>query len=159
MPEPIVMSPAAYAALQEEIARHEGEGRQEIAERIRVARDWGDLKENAEYHDAKNSQAMLETKILQLRDTAARAEIREESAGPGVAGLGSTITVVDAASGRESVYTLVSATEAMNGPGAVSLQSPVGRALDGARLGDTVEVGTPGGVRRLELRAISSSGP
>ena len=148
------MSPDAYAALQEEIARLEGDGRREIAERIRVARGWGDLKENAEYHDAKNSQAMLETRILQLRDTEARAEVREESAGPGVAGLGSTVTVVDAESGRESVYKLVSATEAVTAAGAVSLQSPVGRALDGARVGDTVEVGTPGGVRRLELRSV-----
>jgi transcription elongation factor GreA len=154
MPDPIVMSPAAFAALQDEIAQLEGEGRREIAERIRVAREWGDLKENAEYHDAKNSQAMLETKILQLRDTAARAEIREDAVGSGVAGLGSTVTVVDAASGRESVYTLVSATEAMTAAGAVSLQSPVGRALDGARVGDPVQVETPRGVRRLEVRAI-----
>jgi len=148
------MSPEAYAALQDEIARLEGEGRQEISERIRVARGWGDLKENAEYHDAKNSQAMLETRILQLRDTAARAEVREEAAGPGVAGLGSKVTVADAASGRESVYMLVSATEAMTAAGAVSLQSPVGRALDGVRVGDAVEVETPRGVRRLEVRAI-----
>ena len=154
MPDPVVMSPAAYAALEEEIARLEGEGRREIAERIRVARAWGDLKENAEYHDAKNSQAMLETRILQLRDTAARAEVREEPAGPGVAGLGSTVTVADAASGRESVYVLVSATEATTAAGAVSLQSPVGRALDGARVGDPVEVETPRGLRRLEVRAI-----
>src|SRR5689334_13019286 len=119
MSEPVVMSPSAYAALQEEIARLEGDGRREIAERIRVARGWGDLKENAEYHDAKNSQAMLETRILQLRDTAMRAEIREQAAAPGVAGLGSTVTVVDAASGRESVYTLVSATEATSAAGAV----------------------------------------
>jgi transcription elongation factor GreA len=154
MPEPVVMSPDAYAALQDEIARLEGEGRREIAERIRVARGWGDLKENAEYHDAKNSQAMLETRILQLRDTSARAEVREETAGPGVADLGSTVTVVDTASGRESIYTLVSATEATTAAGAVSLQSPVGRALDGAHLGDTVEVATPGGVRRLEVRAV-----
>jgi transcription elongation factor GreA len=154
MADPVVMSPAAYASLQDEIARLEGEGRREIADRIRVAREWGDLKENAEYHDAKNSQAMLETRILQLRDTAARAEIREGDAGPGVAGLGTTVTVADEASGRESVYTLVSATEAMTAAGAVSLQSPVGRALDGARVSDVVEVETPRGVRRLVVRAI-----
>jgi transcription elongation factor GreA len=154
MPEPVVMSQAAYAALQDEIARLEGEARREIAERIRTAREWGDLKENAEYHDAKNSQAMLETRILQLRDTARRAEVRAETAGSGVAGLGSTVTVGDEASGRESVYTLVSATEAMTAAGAVSLQSPVGRALDGARVGDVVAVATPRGERRLRVRAI-----
>ena len=76
------MTSEALAALEAEIAQLESAGRQEIAERIRIAREWGDLKENAEYHDAKNSQAMLETRILQLRDTAARAEVREQAAGP-----------------------------------------------------------------------------
>jgi transcription elongation factor GreA len=149
------MTPAAFEALQTEIARLEGEGRAEIAERIRVAREWGDLKENAEYHDAKNSQSMLETKILQLRDTAQRAEIREEGPDAGVAGLGSTVTVLDETSGRESTYTLLSATEAMTATGAVSFQSPVGRALDGARVGDIIMVVTPRGQRRLAVRAIA----
>jgi transcription elongation factor GreA len=148
------MTPGAFEALQAEIARLEGDGRREIAERIRVAREWGDLKENAEYHDAKNSQAMLETKILQLRDTVRRAEIREQAPDAGVAGLGSTVTVVDETSGRESTYTLVSATESTTATGAVSFQSPVGRALDGARVGDTVAVATPRGERRLAVRAI-----
>jgi transcription elongation factor GreA len=154
MPDPIVMSPADYEALQAEIARLEGDARREIAERIRVAREWGDLKENAEYHDAKNSQAMLETRILQLRDRALRAEVREEAAGTGVAGLGSTLTVVDEASGRESVYTLVSANDATSAAGVVSVQSPVGRALYGARVTDTVVVQTPRGERRLRVSAI-----
>src|SRR5829696_5200821 len=117
------MTAAAFEALQAEIAQLEGEGRREIAERIRTAREWGDLKENAEYHDAKKSQAMLETRILQLREAALHAEVR----------------------GKESTYTLVSATETDAATGAVSFQSPVGRALDGARAGDTVTVGTPKG--------------
>ena len=147
------MTAAAYEALQAEIAQLEGEGRREIAERIRTAREWGDLKENAEYHDAKKSQALLETKILQLRQTALHAEVREESNGD-VCGLGSRVTVVEEASGRESTYTLVSATEADAAAGAVSFQSPVGRALDGARVGDAVTVTTPKGVRRLVVRSI-----
>ena len=147
------MTAAAYEALQAEIAQLEGEGRREIAERIRTAREWGDLKENAEYHDAKKSQAMLETKILQLREAALHAEVREESAGD-VCGLGSRVTVADEASGRESTYTLVSATEANAATGAVSFQSPVGRALDGAQVGDTVAVTTPKGERRLVVRSI-----
>src|SRR3954467_13276067 len=83
--EPVVMSAAALEALQREIARLEGEERRAIAERIRIAREWGDLKENSEYHDAKRSQAMLETRILQLRDTALRADLREERPGGDVA--------------------------------------------------------------------------
>jgi transcription elongation factor GreA len=154
MSEPIVMSAEALEALHAEIAQLEGEGRREIAERIRVAREWGDLKENAEYHDAKKSQAMLETRILQLRDTAHNAEVREVQAGTDVAGLGSRVTVVDEERGRETVYTLVAATEADAAAGKVSFQSPVGRALDGARPGDTVAVPTPKGERRLTVRSI-----
>jgi transcription elongation factor GreA len=153
--DPIVMSAEALDALHAEIAQLEGEGRREIAERIRIAREWGDLKENAEYHDAKKSQAMLETRILQLRETALNAEVREmQAAGSDVAGLGSRITVVDEERGRESVYTLVPATEADAATGKLSFESPVGRALDGARVGDVVAVPTPKGERRLTVRAI-----
>jgi transcription elongation factor GreA len=147
------MTAAALAALQAEIAQLEGEGRREIAERIRTAREWGDLKENAEYHDAKKSQALLETKILQLREAALHAEVREESTGD-VCGLGSCVTVVEEPGGRESTFTLVSATEADPAIGAVSFQSPVGRALDGALVGQTVIVHTPKGERRLTVRSI-----
>jgi transcription elongation factor GreA len=153
--DPIVMSADALDALHAEIAQLEGEGRREIAERIRIAREWGDLKENAEYHDAKKSQAMLETRILQLRETALNAEVREmQAAGSDVAGLGSRVTVVDEERGRESVYTLVPATEADAATGKLSFESPVGRALDGARVGDVVTVPTPKGERRLTVRAI-----
>jgi transcription elongation factor GreA len=153
--EPIVMSAEALDALHAEIAQLEGEGRREIAERIRIAREWGDLKENAEYHDAKKSQAMLETRILQLRETALNAEVREmQEAGSDVAGLGSRVTVVDEERGRESVYTLVPATEADAATGKLSFESPVGRALDGVRVGDVVAVPTPKGERRLAVRAI-----
>jgi transcription elongation factor GreA len=153
--DPIVMSADALDALHAEIAQLEGEGRREIAERIRIAREWGDLKENAEYHDAKKSQAMLETRILQLRETALNAEVREmQAAGSDVAGLGSRVTVVDDERGRESVYTLVPATEADAATGKLSFESPVGRALDGARVGDVVAVPTPKGERRLTVRAI-----
>jgi transcription elongation factor GreA len=154
MTEPIIMSADALVALQAEIEQLEGQGRREIAERIRVAREWGDLKENAEYHDAKKSQAMLETRILQLRETALHAEVRELQAGTEVAGLGSRVTVADEARGRESSYTLVAATEADAASGKVSFQSPVGRALDGARVGDVVVVPTPKGERRLTVRSI-----
>jgi transcription elongation factor GreA len=153
--DPIVMSADALEALHAEIAQLEGEGRREIAERIRIAREWGDLKENAEYHDAKKSQAMLETRILQLRETALNAEVREmQAAGSDVAGLGSRVTVVDEERGRESVYTLVPATEADAATGRLSFESPVGRALDGVRAGDVVAVPTPKGERRLTVRAI-----
>src|ERR1700729_21677 len=86
--------------LEAELAALEGEGRREIAERIKTAREWGDLKENSEYHDAKNDQAHLEPKIVLLRERLARAKAVEALAGGGVVGLGSIVHVRDG-DGRE----------------------------------------------------------
>src|SRR3712207_9351467 len=102
--ELVVMTAADHRALQAELHELETAGRAEIAARIKTAREWGDLKENAEYHDAKNSQAMLETKIARLRDQLVRAEIVEVPEHHATAGLGSRLRVVDRDSGRELVY-------------------------------------------------------
>ncbi len=149
------MTPEALAALQAEIEQLETTGRQEIAERIRIAREWGDLKENAEYHDAKNDQARLETRILVLRDKLLNAEVREPQAGGDTVGLGSRVEVRDAASGRTMAYTLVSSVEADAAAGRLSFDSPVGKALQGGRVGEQVAVSTPRGERTLEITAIS----
>ena len=100
----------ALAALEAELAELEGAGRREMAERIKTARAWGDLKENAEYHDAKNSQAHLETKILRLQDRRRHAIVVEAGSTDGTVALGSTVVVDDG--GRETTYVLVGATEA-----------------------------------------------
>lgn len=155
MSETVVMTAEDYAALSAEIERLEGDGRREIAARIKTAREWGDLKENAEYHDAKNAQAHLETKILQLREKQRNAEIREAQSGGDVVGFGSTVTVLDETSGREMTYTLVSPTEAKPAEGKLALDSPVGAALEGARVGQTVAVVTPKGDRPLKVQSIS----
>src|SRR3954452_8971761 len=145
------MTPDALTALQAEIEELETSGRQEIAERIRIAREWGDLKENAEYHDAKNDQARLETRILVLRDKLANAEVREPTAGGDTVDLGSRVEVRDPATGRTNAYTLVSSVEADAAAGRLSYDSPVGKALHGARAGDAVQVSTPRGMRTLEI--------
>ncbi len=93
-----LMTPAGLESLRAELEALEGEGRREIAERIKTAREWGDLKENSEYHDAKNDQAHLETKIARLREKISAAVVVEESEGPGAdgtVGFGSTVTVRD----------------------------------------------------------------
>src|SRR6476661_4811076 len=99
MPEAANMITAeGLAELQGELAALEGEGRREIAERIKTARDWGDLKENSEYHDAKNDQAHLETKIARLRERISAAVIVEqEAAKDGTVGFGSNVVVRDEA--------------------------------------------------------------
>jgi transcription elongation factor GreA len=149
------MTAEDFAALSAEIERLEGEGRREIAARIKTAREWGDLKENAEYHDAKNSQAHMETKILQLREKQRNAEIREMQSGGDVVAFGSTVTVLDETSGRELSYTLVSPTEAKPAEGKLAFDSPVGAALEGARVGQTVAVVTPKGSRPLKIQSIA----
>ena len=128
--------------------------RSEIAARIKTAREWGDLKENAEYHDAKNDQAMLETKILRLRDRLLRAEIRTGETVGDVVEFGSRVTVLDEATGREVSYKVVASDEHGRCQRTLSVDSPVARALSGARLGDVVSVRTPKGSRELKITAI-----
>src|SRR3982751_6202574 len=105
------MTPEAFAALEAELVQLEGEGRREMAERIKTARAWGDLKENSEYHDAKNSQAHLETRILRLQDRRRNAVVVAATEGGSIARIGSSVTVRDEDSGRETTYELVPATQ------------------------------------------------
>ena len=156
MPDAIVMTPEGLAALEAELATLETDARREMADRLRTARAWGDLKENAEYHDAKNDQAHLETRIKRIREQLVVAEVRDAPAPTDVVGFGSNVEVEDAASGRRQAYTLVSATEAEPGAGRLSIASPVGRALEGARVGDSVRVPTPRGERELKVLAIGA---
>jgi transcription elongation factor GreA len=149
-----LMTQQDYDTLRAEIERLENVERAEIAERIRTAREWGDLKENSEYHDAKNDQSMLETKILRLRERLLRARIHTGETGGDEVGFGSRVTVVDETSGRELTYTLVAAVSADPAAGRLSIDSPVGRALTGARAGDVVAVSTPKGDRRLAVKAV-----
>jgi transcription elongation factor GreA len=140
------------AALRAELEQLETVARAEIAARIRTAREWGDLKENAEYHAAKEDQAHLETRIKRLQERLRGARVVEPAATPdGVVGFGSTVEVRDETSGRVSTYTLVGAAEASAGDGRLSIESPVAVALLGARAGDAVAVATPSGARTLHV--------
>jgi transcription elongation factor GreA len=151
--ERVLMTPDDLANLEAEIERLETVDRAEMAERIKAARELGDLKENAEYHDAKDAQAILETRILRLRDQLRRAEVVEAETGADAVTFGSRVRLRDGE--RELDYTLVSAVDADAAQGRLSVESPVARALLGARAGQTVEMDTPRGVRRLEVVEIS----
>jgi transcription elongation factor GreA len=161
MTEPAAATAADYemtadglAALQAEVARLEGEERRLIAEEIKTARGHGDLKENAEYHAAKEAQGHLETRILALRHQVTNAKVVEVSAGDVVA-FGSVVTVVEESTGRESTYSLVSSMEADASAGRLSVESPVARALRGKSVGETATVATPSGERRLRVLAVA----
>jgi len=138
--------------LNAELASLEGEARREIAERIKVAREWGDLKENSEYHDAKNEQAHLETRIARLREKIAAAVVVQEStaAAGGVVGLGSSVIVRDA-DGVEHTWRIVSSHEAAPAEGRLSAESPVALALLGRRSGTRTAVSLPKGERVLTI--------
>jgi transcription elongation factor GreA len=141
--------------LRAELERLETEGRRDIAARINTARELGDLKENAEYHIAKEDQAHLETRISRLAERLRNAVVVEEDAGPaGVVSFGTTVAVVDEASGREAQYTIVGPTEADRARGRISAESPVAQALIGAKVGETVEVAAPSGARRLRVARV-----
>jgi len=151
------ISAAGLAALEAELHQLETDGRRAIAERIKTARDFGDLKENAEYHDAKDAQAHLETKILRLRELRSGAVVVEPGGAGGEVALGVTVTVRDVDGGREARHTIVSAAESDPASGKLSIDSPLGRALTGARVGETVTFEAPRGQRRLEVVAIEEA--
>jgi len=148
------MTQEGLEALRAEIEQLEGEGRRAIAAQIKTAREWGDLKENAEYHAAKEAQAHLETRIAQLRQRLLGAVVVEHTAGD-VVGFGSTVEVEDAESGRRSTYRLVSAREAAPADGKLSVESPVAAALRDRRAGEEAVVQTPRGSRTLRIVSVS----
>jgi transcription elongation factor GreA len=137
--------------LESELAVLEGDGRREIAERIKTAREWGDLKENSEYHDAKNDQAHLETKIARLREKIADAVIvADQPPRAGVVGLGSKVLVRDQ-DGLEQTWLIVSSHDASPRDGRLSAESPMAVALLGRRDGDQISVSLPRGSRTLTI--------
>jgi transcription elongation factor GreA len=140
-------------ALQAELEELETVRRAEIAQQIKTAREWGDLKENAEYHAAKDAQAHLETRILVLRDKVQSAEVVEPSGGD-VVGFGSVVEVRDEGTGRTSTYELVASHAAAPAQGRLSFESPVAVALRGLAPGDVATVSTPRGERRLTVTAV-----
>jgi transcription elongation factor GreA len=144
--EPNQITPKGLAELKAELEHLEGEGRREISERIKIARDFGDLKENSEYHDAKNEQAFLETKILKLRERLTSAVVVEGEAGSH-ARFDSEVKLRDEVTGKEVTYRLVGATEANLADGKLSIESPVAQAIVGRSAGEKVAVATPRGER------------
>ncbi len=150
--EPI--TEAGLAALREEVEQLEGPARTKMAARIKVAREEGDLKENAEYHIAKDDQAHLETKIKRLRERLRTAVVVEvDNSADGFA-FGRTAEVLDEAKGETNTWTLVGSTEANLTEGRLSAESPIGRALLGAKVGKPIEIETPKGSRTFVVRKL-----
>jgi transcription elongation factor GreA len=145
------------AALKAEIGELETVARRDIAARILTARGHGDLKENAEYHAAKEDQAHLETRILRLRQRLRKAVIVVVSDTPkrdSAFTFGRSAEVTDESTGETHTWTIVGVTEADRAAGKLSAESPVARALLNQPAGTTVSVVTPKGTRRLKIERV-----
>src|ERR1035441_7847214 len=155
MDENTLMTAADHEALLAELAVLEGDGRRAMAARIKTAREWGDLKENSEYHDAKNDQAHLETKIALLRERLARAKVVESvSSDGGVVGFGSTVHVRDE-EGGEQRFEIVSSRPGAPATGKISIESPVARGLLGLSAGEQAQITLPRGTRRYTVLSVA----
>jgi transcription elongation factor GreA len=141
-------------ALRAELAELEGPRRTAIVAEIKTARGFGDLKENAEYHAAKDAQGHLEARIRALRARLENAEVVEPTEGD-VVGFGSTVELEDEGSGRRLTYTIVSSLDAAPADGRLSAESPIAQALGGCRAGDVAVVAAPSGQRRLRVVDVS----
>ena len=150
----IVLTPDGKRKLEEELNELKVVRRVEVAQDIKTALSFGDLSENAEYDEAKNAQARLEGRVRDIEEMLRNAIIAEANLPEDVVGVGTRVRVYDVEYEEEDIYTLVGATEADPARLYVSTESPIGAALQNARVGDTVEAQTPGGLVRLRIDEI-----
>ena len=156
MVEKVPMTAGGYAALGVELKKRQSENRPRIFEQIAEARAHGDLSENAEYEAAKNAQAFVEGRILDLKGILSRARLlRHDDIPTDWVGLGAVVTIQDKDFGDDWTVTLVSSYEADPDQDFLSNESPIGKALMGKRIGETVEVKTPDGIIRYEVISIT----
>lgn len=149
-----ILTPEGLRKLEEELGFLKSVKRKEIAERIKVAKEFGDLMENSEYEDAKNEQAFMEGRILTLEGMLRNAKvINNHDVRSDVVTVGCTVQLTDE-SGEALTYMIVGSAEADPGHDRISNESPVGRALLGKRKGQTVKVDAPAGTIRYTIKAI-----
>ena len=153
----LLMTQEGYDALKKELNELKSVTRGEISEKIRIARGFGDLSENSEYDEAKNAQAINEAKILELETTIKNARVMEASEMTNEkVHMGSKVRVYNSLMEEEETYTIVGSAEVEPLELKISDESPIGKALSGARVGDVVEVSTPAGkVFTMEVLEIN----
>ncbi len=154
MPKDVILTPEGLSNLKAELDQLATNRRREVAGRIKEAREFGDISENAEYDDAKNEQAMLEARIAQLEEKLRSATVIDASnLTNDVVRVGSVVHVKDDG-GKSTKYTIVGSAEASPAEMKLSNESPVGKALIGHKRGDEVVFSTPRGERRLKITKI-----
>jgi transcription elongation factor GreA len=154
-PDTESITPEGIVALRAELEELEGPRRTQMAARIKEARELGDLKENADYHIAKDDQGHLEARIRRLRERLRKAEVVEATdAAPDSFAFGRTAEVLDESTGKVNAWTLVGPTEADFASGKLSIESPVGRALRDTSIGEAVKVETPRGEKTYRVQKL-----
>jgi transcription elongation factor GreA len=154
----VILTPEGYENLRQELDHLRTARRREIAERIRVAREFGDIAENAEYDDAKNEQAMLEHKIAQLEERLVHARVIDTGdVDTSVVSLGSRVRLRDLDAKETIEYHIVGSAEANPAEQKLSNESPVGKAIMGRKKGETVEASTPRGVLKFKILGIKAA--
>jgi transcription elongation factor GreA len=154
----VILTPEGYEKLKQEIELLSTERRREVADRIRVAREFGDISENAEYDDAKNEQAMLEHKIAQLEERLSNARVIEKGdVDLSVVSIGAVVRLKDVDANQTVEYTIVGSAEANPAELKLSNESPVGRAIIGKKKGETVEVSAPRGSLKYKILDIKAA--
>lgn len=153
------ITPEGLKKLEEEIEHLSTVRRREVSERIREARDFGDISENAEYDDAKNEQAMLEQRIAQMEERVRRATvIKASDLDTGVVSVGVKVHVKDQKTGDSRKFQLVGSAEANPSEDKLSHESPIGKALMGRKRGEIVDVEVPrGGRTKLKITKIEAA--
>ena len=143
MRDKVILTEEGYKQLEKRLEELKFVKRPEITERIKVARDFGDLSENAEYDAAKNEQARIEGEIVEIEAKLKIAEIIKTDGDHEVVGVGMKVRILDVDMNEEAVYEIVGTTEADISVGRISNESPLGKALVGAKVGQTVSVKAP----------------
>ncbi|CDZ23263.1 transcription elongation factor GreA [[Clostridium] cellulosi] len=156
MSKQVVLTDEGLKKLEQELEMLKTEKRKEIADKIKVALSFGDLSENSEYDEAKNEQAMVEARIMQIESMLKNVKIiDDDEITTDKVALGSKVKVLDVEFNEETVYTIVGSTEADPDANRISDESPVGKALLGHGVGETVSVETPGGIIELKILEIA----
>ena len=152
--EKLPMTRAGHAALETELKKLKSEERPAIIQAIAEARELGDLKENAEYHSAREKQGFIEGRIKELEGVLSLVEVIDPAKLSGAIKFGATVTLVDEDTDEEKTWQIVGEHEANIEKGLLNMKSPIARALIGKEEGDSVEVRTPGGERSYEVLKV-----
>jgi transcription elongation factor GreA len=155
----VILTPEGFEKLKQEIEFLSNEKRREVADRIRLAREFGDIQENSEYDDAKNEQALLEARIAKLEERLRDARLIEAGdIKAGVVSVGSVVRLRDVDAKQTVEYYIVGSAEANPAEQKLSNESPVGKAILGKKKGETVEVATPrGGSLKYKILDIKAA--